>query len=71
MTKNVLDYPPRPTYKLYPKYTLEVDDVPLGRLIVELPRMMFDFIDSMESKLMFRVAFVLFVINVISYDGGS
>ena len=62
---------PRLTYKLYPKDTLEVDDVPLGRIIVELPRMMFDFVDNMESKLMVRLEFVLFVITVISYYGGS
>ena len=34
--KRFVGYPLTPTYKLYPEDTLEVDYVPLGRLILKL-----------------------------------
>ena len=63
-------YPP-PTYKLNPKDPLEVDSVPPGRLIAEFPRMMSGLMRNMKRKLMVGVAFVLFVPNATSHNGGS
>ena len=62
---------PPPSHKLHPEDSLEVDAVPLGHLIVELPRMVFSLLRNMKSKLMVGVVFVLFVITTISHYGVS
>ena len=64
--KSFVDPPPphthththKHTYKLYLKYPMEVDSVPLGSLIAELPRMVFAFMRNMSRKFMVGLAFV-------------
>ena len=46
------------TNKLHPEYQLEVDSVPIGRLIAELPIMMFALLINMRRKWMAGVEFV-------------
>ena len=52
MPKSFVDYLPHPTYKFHPEDPLEIDDVPLGRLIAEFPRMMYTLLSNMKSKMM-------------------
>ena len=56
---------------LNPEDLLEVYAVPLGHLILEFPRIMFALLRNTKKKLMFGVAFVLFVPTAIARDGGS
>ena len=59
-----------PTYKFHPEDPLEVDAVPLGHLVAELPRFFFAFLRNIKSKLMDVVALVLFIPNAIAHTGG-
>ena len=56
---------------LYPKDPLEVDVVPLGCLIEELPIMVFYFLRNTKRELMVGVLFVLFVLTKITYGDES
>ena len=70
MTKSIVVSIPHPTYELHPQYPLEVDDIPPGRIISELPIMMFALLINMKRKLIVGVAFFLFVPTAISHNGG-
>ena len=56
--------PPPPPYKLHQKDPLEVEYTPIGNLVAEFTRMMFDLLSNMDRKLMAEVSFVLFAPTV-------
>ena len=61
ISKSIVDYLPL-IYNLLSKYPPKVDPIPLGSIIVDVPRIMCDFIRSTEIRLMVVVSFVLFFI---------
>ena len=54
-------FSPYPAYDLNPKEPLEIEAATLERLIVDVPRMMLGLLNTMKRRLIFGVAFSLFV----------
>ena len=70
MPKSFVGSIPPPTIG-FPEDPMEVDDVPLVRLIEESPIPMFDLLSIMKTKWIVGIVFIMFVPTAISHNGGS